>query len=272
MEIRVVSGATRVDGLAGTTVARLQVPDAAALDEAVCKAVLEAVLEQLARSPLDSDDPPREWTFVLAEGDVPVLDEHGFYRQAVAFPALHDTIHALVRATATGAHGHRPWADAETPTGGAGASALAQRSRRWIAAYLQYLRECDLNHEVTQADELDAIVQPHGWNEDTITLVVARLTHCGGQHGEEQVQQWQEERALGDYLGTGEGRTAFLAEARRALVVPPRGYGTRDRATGAYIWTEEGREAQLAVFAPYLADDDLDALRRHVQSSTGAGT
>ena len=272
MDIRVFSGDADDDQLDNVVVAQLDVPDVEALGDAGCRAILEAVLGHLAQSPLRPDNAPGSWTFALVEDDEMVMLEHAIYQQAALFPELHELIHALVRATAVGAHRHRAWADDETPTGAAGASSLALQARRWIPAYLQYLRECDLDHEVHQGAELDAIVQTHGWNDDTIALAVARLTCCCGQFGEEQVEEWYEEQGLDECLASDHGREAFLAEARRVLGQPPTGgRGRLDRATGARVWTEEDLESQLELFEAYLVEDDLEELRQHALAAAGLG-
>lgn len=270
MDVRIFSGGAGDDQLDNVVVAQLDMPDVEALGDTACRTILEAVLAHLAQSPLQSDNAPGQWTFALVEDDEMVMLEHAIYQQAALFPELHDLIHAVVRATAVGAHGHRPWADDETPTGAAGASALALQAQRWIPAYLQYLRECDLDHEVHQGAELDAIVQTHGWNDDTIGLAVARLTCCCGQFGDEQVGEWYEELGLDACLESDHGREAFIAQARRALGQPPTGgQGRLDRATGARVWTVEDLESQLELFEAYIVEDAFDALRKHAMAAAG---
>lgn len=271
MQVRVFSGHEADAGPSqGVVVGQVEAADVDALGEAACTAILDSVLAHLERSPLRAEAPVRHWTFALvADGELAAL-EHAVYQQAAAFPVLHGRIHALVRATAEGAGRRRPWADEETPTGAAGATALALQSRDWIPAYLDYLRECDLDHEVLQADELDAIVQAHGWNDDTIALVVARLTHCCGQHGEEQVGAWLEEGGLDEYLEAASGRAGLLAELRRALSSAPiPGWGRQDRATGAVAWTEDGLELQLELLGQLLDEDELEAMREHAVAAVG---
>ena len=271
MEVRIFSGhEVDIESSPNVVVGQVGATDVDALGEAACTAILDSVLAHLESAPLRADAPVPHWTFALvADGELAAL-EHAIYQQAAAFPALHERIHALVRATAQGAGGHRPCADEETPTGAAGATALALQSRDRIPAYLDYLRECDLDHEVLQADELDAIVQAHGWNDDTITLVVARLTHCCGQHGEEQVGAWLEEGGLDEYLEADSGRAGLLAEMRRALSrAPIPAWGRQDRATGAVAWTEDGLELQLELLGQLLDEEELEAMREHAVAAVG---
>lgn len=271
MDVRVFSGpGADADPPQGVVVAQLDAADAQALDEAACTAILDGVLAHLDKAPLDPDAPARHWTFALVVDGAPVADEHAIYQQAAAFPSLHGRIHALVQATSRGAGRHRPWADEETPTGAAGATALALHSRDWIPAYLDYLHGCDLDHEVHQGGELDAIVQAHGWNEDTIELAVARLIGCCGQHGDEQVASWRDEGGLGDYLAREGGRATLLAAVRRALSIAPRpGWGRADRATGAMAWRREGLELQLELLGELLDQDELAQMREHAVAAFG---
>jgi len=249
MDVRIFSGAVPGERRDDTLVAHFDVHDVDALDEAACRTILESVLDHLARSPWPAGAGPRAWTFCLVEDGEVTMTEHAIYQRAATFPALHESIHRLVRATAAGAHRHRPWADEETPTGAAGASSLALLDRRWLPAYLQYLRECDLDHEVHQAGELDAIVQAHGWNSDTLALAAARLVGCCGQFGEEQVEAWYEEQGLDEALATGEGLAAFINAAQREFEAWAVGR-PEDHVTG-----------HLELFEPYLPGHALEDLR-----------
>jgi hypothetical protein len=236
-----------------------------ALGQEQCRQVLEAVLCHVQREPLDG---PTVWSFGLEQADTPPVQEHAVYTQAAAFADLHGLIHALVRATAKGAHGHRPWADDETPTGAAGASALALADRRWIPAYLQYLRECDLDHEVDQAGELDAIIAAYGWSQDTCALAAARLGGCAGQWGQEQVEGWREE-GLDDYLETSAGRQAFLAAVRGELEwllpdPPPDRADGRDRAC-----FDSDVDCLIESLESCLEPAELEALRLHADGCWG---
>ena len=257
MDIRILSGATLSHRLENTRVAQLDVRDIDALDEAGCRIILESLLQHLVQSPWPVEPAPGAWTFFLVKEGEKAMLEHAIYQRAATFPGLHESINQLVRATAAGARRHRPWADAETPTGAAGASALALQDRHWIPAYLQYLRECDLDHEVHQGDELNAIVQTHGWNSDTLTLAAARLVGCCGQLGEEQVGEWYEALGLNDALASDEGLASFIAAAQREFSA----------------WAPERPEShvtcRLELFEPYLPEHALEGLRTTALAAVG---
>lgn len=247
-------------GDAGALV-RVDVDDVEALGPEQCRQVLEAVLAHLQRHPWAVGAPPREWSFWLAADGRPGADEHAIYRQACGFGELHARVHALVQATAGGPR-RRPWADAETPTGAAGAAGLAASDVRWIPAYLEYLASCDMEHEVYQAAEMDLIVHSHGWTPATAGLAAARLWRFGGQHGDEQFGQWLEQDGLQDYLHSRNGAGAFLAAVRAEFEQP----GPWDPAPGRSDARARARYLEevgngLEYFAPYLDPGELEAIR-----------
>ncbi len=242
-------------------VAQVAVDDPEQLQQEACRQVLEAVHGHLRQHPWADPAPPQEWTFWLESDGTPVAGEHEVYRQACAFPALHDHVHALVQATAGGPR-RRPWADEETPTGSAGAAYLAMADLRWLPAYLEYLASCDLDHEVHQAAEMDGIIASHGWGPATVGLAAARLWRLGGQHGDEQFGGWLEEGGLEDYLDSPDGAAAFRAAVGTEFELP----GPLDPAPGQDPARARRRFGQhvddgLEYFADYLDEDDLGRIR-----------
>lgn len=242
-------------------VARITAGDPEQLQAQQCSQVLEAVHAHLRQHPWAPSALPEEWSFWLERDGEPVAAEHEVYRQACAFPGLHDQVHALVQATAGGPR-RRPWADEETPTGAAGAAYLAVADLRWLPAYLEYLASCDLDHEVHQAAEMDAIIASHGWNPATAGLAAARLWRLGGQHGDEQVGQWLEEDGLDGYLDSRAGAAAFAAAVQAEFAQP----GPLDPAPGRSDARARARyqahvEDGLECFAEYVGEDVLEQAR-----------
>src|SRR5690606_5895857 len=133
--------------------------------------------------------------------------------EAATFEALHPLLHAYALETAEGAHGHAIWSDDETPSGTHAIVPLVMHDRKWLPDYLRFLRSNDLDHEVDQAGDIDAIIERYGWAPDTLALAAARLVSCQGQFGEEQFGQLLEE-GLSDHLDTAKGRGDFLEATR----------------------------------------------------------
>ncbi|MCF6308801.1 MAG: hypothetical protein L3J09_12740, partial [Flavobacteriaceae bacterium] len=75
--------------------------------------------------------------------------------------------------------------------------------------YINFLRSCDLDHEVEQSGDIEKVIEKYGWGEETCRLAIARLVSCGGQFGEEQFKEFLE-NGLNDYLIMPENRTMFL--------------------------------------------------------------
>lgn len=155
--------------------------------------------------------PPSLWTFALTSSDGEELDEHEFYAAAGAHPDLHHRLVSILHATESGAHGDRPWADDETPTGSGAVAALVGADRRYIPELVRFLRSCDLDHEVDESQLILDAVERHGWGDDTLSLVAARLGSCAGQFGIEQVEELIEESGLREYLGSPTARRALAA-------------------------------------------------------------
>lgn len=196
--------------------------------------------------------------------DVSMASEHDFTEQAMRFESLHPLLLDFVNATAHGPHDSRMWADSETPVGTSAMNALVMGDRSHLGAYIEFLRSCDLDHEVDQYGDLDAIIERHGWHHDTCALAAARLVSCHGQHGGEQVGQWMES-GLEDYLATPEGRSAFITVAMHEfdswsspVILGPLS-GNREHYTAEV-------DEWLGYFEPLLDEAGIERVREHAHS------
>ncbi|MDH5833417.1 hypothetical protein [Luteimonas kalidii] len=239
------------------------------ISEALCLRVLESLRDSLAElTHASHDGAVSTFGFQLrsVDGDGHAeteWSEAGFCEQAARFESLHPALHAYAVATGNGAHGSRMWADAETPAGTAAMRALVERDRAWIPAYVEFLRSCDMDHEVDQWGDMDAVVERYGWQPDTCALAAARLASCHGQHGEEQFSSWLD-AGLREYIDTREGRAAFLAAAEAEFDAdsPQR---RRHLALAREAFCDDA-DFWLDFFAPVLEEAELDALRRHAHA------
>ena len=268
MELAVRSSRNGDEAITVLCALQLEGPEAVP-DTAVCETALRAVLEHVRAHPWPAAKAPVSWTFALRDRRGEVWDEHALYRIAADAGTMDPLLLDLVAATAAGAHGHRPWADAETPSGTAAITPLALRDRALLPRYLAFLRQCDLDHEVDQAGDLDALAQSHGWAEDTCALVAARLGSCAGQFGEEQVGQWLEEAGLADYLAGQAGQAAMLAAAKAEFGHD--GAWARGLVHAAEDSFEGELRFWLGFLEPCLAPAAMDELERHVRALRAAG-
>lgn len=231
-------------------------------------AVFDALLAELAHPAHDASR-ASHWTFRLtgASVDGDDADEHLIYGWASLRPELYHRLTALVRATEVGAHGHRPWADDEHPTGSAAIFTLVTAHNRYIPEYIRYLRTCDLDHEVDQYQQIDDIIELYGWNNDTLALVAARLGQCVGQAGAEQVAELLGEADLAGYAATPKGRRRLAAAVereldrddeafQRLLALPP---GAFDARVQRYLLNLS------EVLGEYLSDETLSAVKERAE-------
>ncbi|WP_176425224.1 hypothetical protein [Myxococcus sp. AM009] len=237
------------------------------LAEDTCREVLRAVMRALDGARQASGDGGlHAFTFSLrgatADGAAQwELREYEVCERAAHFESLHPLLRDYAVVTGAGANGNRMWADAETPAGTHAIGALVLRDRTWLPAYIDFLRSCDLDHEVDQWGVLDQLIEHHGWAPDTCALAAARLLSCRGQHGDEQLSTWME-ASLGEYLATEEGRAAFDHAAAREFdtwngdIMLGALKGPRDAHCGEM-------DEWLEAFEPLMDPARFAVLRRH---------
>jgi hypothetical protein len=104
------------------------------------------------------------------------------------------------------------WSNSECHLGGAVAARLAMRSRAYISLFIEFLETNDLDHEVEQAEQIDRVVEAHGWCPETVALWVGRLGTCAGQHGHEH--EWDEvtPAPLANYIAEEPARRDLLVQ------------------------------------------------------------
>lgn len=141
------------------------------------------------------------------------VEESAFLEQATEYFWLDELLQDYIDATLDH-RGRRLWMNEEVPSGSPAARALALRNRGHLATYEAFLRTNDMNHEVYQHEDLQALVERWGWCEALYPLVAARALTLGGQHGDEQLSMWIEEEGLGEHLAEEEARRAFIDALR----------------------------------------------------------
>lgn len=136
------------------------------------------------------------------------LDEQTFFDVAVQIPGIASELAEYLRHVVRlrryfgGASGvcYQCWSDDETPFGEPAARALLRRRVEYINLYIDFLRTNDLNVEVHQHENIQEIVDRHGWSPHTLKLAGVRASDCGGQHGHEQIKEFFEKHNLGSVL------------------------------------------------------------------------
>ncbi len=133
--------------------------------------------------------------------------EYALFQEVVKHEELFDETISYINTAAKGRYNNRIWEDSETPLGNGAILNFVEKNIRYIDTYIDFLRTCDLDHEVSQWGDIDTIVKKYGFNEETVKLGIARLMSCAGQHGDEQFEIFLEE-GLTDYIS--ENKSTFL--------------------------------------------------------------
>ena len=153
-------------------------------------------------------------TVVGNTGEAKWKTERVVAREAIRYPELHGLLRQLVDRIAryNGMNISPLWANDEEHAGAGPARELALAGEADIGRYIQYLVTNDLNHEVNQWDDIEAILQKWGIGQNTYPLIVARW-FAPGQHGQEQMQKHLV--ALKENFRDAAERDIFLAECAR---------------------------------------------------------
>ncbi|MGB5988305.1 MAG: hypothetical protein WBG43_00980 [Marinifilaceae bacterium] len=75
------------------------------------------------------------------------------------------------------------WEDDECPLAEKATLYAALNNKRFIPFYTRFLQIWDMGHEVYQEEDIDAIIEKHGWCLEVEDLIVSRA-NCNGQHDE----------------------------------------------------------------------------------------
>lgn len=112
-------------------------------------------------------------------------------KEAIEYPELHDLMRKLVKQiTAYNATPYQKplWATDEDHAGAGPARELAIANKEDIETYADYYVTNDVNHEVYQIEDIEAILEKWGIGEATYPLLVARWFKPG-QHAYEQLEE-----------------------------------------------------------------------------------
>ncbi|MBE7689592.1 hypothetical protein [Tenacibaculum piscium] len=142
--------------------------------------------------------------------DAPKLlftDEKTLFNEVSKYSALTSATIKYLEATDHGEYDSRIWEDCENPLGNEAILSLVTKDKKWMPEYIDFLRTCDLDHEVNQGGDIEELIEQYGWCKETATLAIARLITCCGQHGSDQFEDLLE-AGLSDYIQ--ENKQLFL--------------------------------------------------------------
>lgn len=165
-----------------------------------------AIVEQ---APIQLNEATFSFT-VLDEDDKELEEYTEFYifEEAVKYESLTELIEQYYETTLSGLK-EPLWSDPDFPIpfGTAAVLNLAQKDKKHIATYIDFLKKNDLDHETEQIWHILDIINAHNWCPETLHLATARLLTCAGQGGQEQFQElYQGYRSEpNDYLAEGIG-------------------------------------------------------------------
>lgn len=150
--------------------------------------------------------------------------------------------------------------DDETPAGTYAILALVHKSKNGIADYIDFLRSCDLDHEVNEIENIKEVIEKYGWCEETCRLAITRMVSCAGQHGSEQFEEFLE-NGLNTYLETQENRILFLKNVLREFneaeqIIRYVGYPKEQYLGNTEMWVE--------FFEVVLTEKEMETLNNEV--------
>ncbi|MCF6351948.1 MAG: hypothetical protein L3J06_02955, partial [Cyclobacteriaceae bacterium] len=126
--------------------------------------------------------------------------------------------------------------------------------------YINFLRSCDLDHEVEQSGDIEKVIEKYGWGEETCRLAIARLVSCGGQFGEEQFKEFIK-NGLNDYLKVSENRIMFLKNVIRE-------FNEADKINRYLIYPKEQYLHRISMWVKFfemvLTEKEMETLHSEV--------
>ncbi|MEX6626238.1 hypothetical protein [Tenacibaculum salmonis] len=135
------------------------------------------------------------------------IDEKALFNEVRKYNTLSSATIKYLKITDNGEYDSRIWEDCENPLGTEAILSLVSKDKKWMPEYINFLRTCDLDHEVNQGGDMEELIEQYGWNKETCSLAIARLITCCGQHGSEQFEDLLE-NGLSDYIQ--ENKLLFL--------------------------------------------------------------
>ncbi|KAB1158312.1 hypothetical protein F7018_08995 [Tenacibaculum aiptasiae] len=141
------------------------------------------------------------------------LEEPSFFELAAKHESLTSLIIEYCKTTDNGEDGNRLIIrneyDQGPPAGTHAILSLVHQNKKWIPYYIQFLRTNDLEHEIEQIWDIEAILKKYGWCVETHKLAIARNISCCGQAGKEQFDRFIE-NGLEKSLNNKRSRDIFL--------------------------------------------------------------
>ncbi|WBX74179.1 hypothetical protein PG913_02855 [Tenacibaculum pacificus] len=176
---------------------------------------IETILSELTALIIDLKKKHKIYQFsfninLIDENDtskVLFIDEKALFNEVRKYNTLSSATIKYLKVTDDGEYDSRIWEDCENPLGTEAILSLVSKDKKWMPEYINFLRTCDLDHEVNQGGDMEELIEQYGWNKETCSLAIARLITCCGQHGSEQFEDLLE-NGLSDYIQ--ENKLLFL--------------------------------------------------------------
>ncbi|SNR16693.1 hypothetical protein [Tenacibaculum jejuense] len=184
-----------------------------------CKNILKSLTSTLTSLKEKDEIYEFNYTIKIICNEEKLIDgEMEFFKIVVQYEQLLDFIIDYVNTASNGKYGIRIWEDCETPLGNGAMISLVETDKKYIQSYIDFLRTCDLDHEVCQWGDIDSVISKYGFNEETVKLAIARLMSCAGQSGKEQFTDFLD-KGLETYLADNKELflTALVAETNYSL-------------------------------------------------------
>lgn len=188
--------------------------------------------------------------------------EYALFQEVVKHEELFDETISYINTAAKGRYNNRIWEDCETPLGNGAMISLVETDKKYIQSYINFLRTCDLDHEVCQWGDIDTIVKKYGFNEETVKLGIARLMSCAGQHGDEQFEIFLEE-GLADYISENKSTfmTLFVEETTYSLYHNNYYYNYLEAPKTEFV--EDVLES-ITIVTDILEDEDIEFYKQEL--------
>jgi len=112
---------------------------------------------------------------------IPSYSELAFFLSAVKDTNNSDKILTYIQLIKQKNKVKKVWLDDEMPMGLNASFALANNEKKYITAFIELLRTCDMNHEVYQHFFIELVLNKWGICDETLALLAARSGSISGQ-------------------------------------------------------------------------------------------
>jgi hypothetical protein len=163
------------------------------------------------------------------------ITEEEFWRRAILTygliePAIHYQNEVVLHSQS-----HRPiWLDEENPAAHQVSLELAKHSHSFVPLYTAYLQWHDMDHEVAEAEDIEALIDRYGWSEQTLDLAAMRIGIACGQEGRWQFEKLVKDKGLRAYLEENDLLEPFIYQ--RFLEKYLDHYGDLMKSTPHFHW------------------------------------